>query len=129
METVQYSPSSLPNQEGRARRASGIGAARNYKHRIGSCQDLNSHCQALEARTASPTGLGHAVKVLCIGWIAAVAVLEWLAMPQPSLFKKRWPTALPPAMSSQLFTAARKAAKQPAAMTYTYCRWPNCQRS
>jgi hypothetical protein len=69
------------------------------------------------------------MKALLACWLTVVAVLVWLALPRQGVFEKRWPAALPPAMSLQLFTAARKAAEQPAAMTYTYCKWPLCRMS
>jgi hypothetical protein len=57
------------------------------------------------------------VKALLACWLTAIAVLVWLAIPQASSFDKRWPVALPPAMSLQLFQAARKASGRPA-----FCR-------
>jgi hypothetical protein len=57
------------------------------------------------------------VKALLACWLTAIAVLVWLAMPRPSPFEKRWPVALPPAMSLQTFNAARKASERPA-----FCR-------
>jgi hypothetical protein len=41
------------------------------------------------------------MKALLACWLTAIAVLVWLAMPQPNSFEKRWPVALPPAMSLQ----------------------------
>jgi hypothetical protein len=62
-------------------------------------------------------------------WLTAIAALVWLAIPGPSSFEKRWPTALPPAMSAQTFNAAREASERPTAMRFTYCKWPECKRS
>jgi hypothetical protein len=65
------------------------------------------------------------VKALLTCWLTAIAVLVWLASPQANSFEKRWPTALPPAMSLQLFQAARKASERPAFCTHVFneCRW------
>jgi hypothetical protein len=43
-----------------------------------------------------------------------------LAIPQASSFEKRWPVALPPAMSLQLFQAARKASQRPTFCMYVH---------
>jgi hypothetical protein len=60
------------------------------------------------------------VKALLACWLAAIAVLVWLAIPRPSTFERRWPIALPPAMSLQTFNAARKAAERP-----SFCAYPS----
>jgi hypothetical protein len=69
------------------------------------------------------------MKSLLTCWLTAIAALVWLAMPQANSFEKRWPMALPPAMSLQTFNAARKAAERSVGMTFTYCKYPDCQRS
>jgi hypothetical protein len=71
------------------------------------------------------------MKALVALWLTAIATLVWLAIPRPSTFEKRWPIALPPAMSLQTFNAARKASGRPSFCTYHHprahfgadCRW------
>ena len=58
------------------------------------------------------------MKALLTCWLTAIAVLVWLAL-QPITFDKRWPTALPPAISLQTFNTARKAAARP-----SFCAYP-----
>jgi hypothetical protein len=61
-----------------------------------------------------------------LAWLLlATVILGWRA--GPTSFQQRW-VAMPQAMSWQTLNAARKAAERPAAMTYTYCKWSNCQR-
>jgi len=61
--------------------------------------------------------------------IAVAAALAWIWWSQPpTSFNARW-VAMPSAMTREMFITARKAAERPAAMTYTYCKWPNCRRS
>ncbi|MFZ0150940.1 MAG: hypothetical protein WBG18_08495 [Xanthobacteraceae bacterium] len=60
------------------------------------------------------------MKILLACWLTAIAVLVWLAVPRHSSFDRRWPTALPPAMSLQTFNAARKAAERPAFCVYAF---------
>ena len=49
------------------------------------------------------------MKALLACWLTAIVVSVWLAAPRPSPFEKRWPTALLPAMSLQVFDAALAA--------------------
>jgi hypothetical protein len=66
--------------------------------------------------------------------LKAALILAWAVISiaivtrQPDSFKRRW-VSLPPAMSWQTLNAARRAAERPTGMTYTFCKWPNCQRS
>jgi hypothetical protein len=50
-------------------------------------------------------------------------ILAWAAAPAA-----RW-VAMPLAMPREMFITARKAAERPTAMTYTYCKYPDCKRS
>jgi hypothetical protein len=66
------------------------------------------------------------VKILLIlAWAVVSAVIVW--WPRPPGFNARW-VAMPQAMSWQTLNAARKAAERPAAMTYTFCKYPDCKR-
>jgi len=58
--------------------------------------------------------------------IAAVtaAALWW---PREGVFESRW-VSMPPAMSWNMISKARKAAERPVGMTYTYCKYPDCNR-
>lgn len=60
------------------------------------------------------------MKILLACWLTAIALLVWLALPQASTFDKRWPAALPPAMSLQTFHAARRAAERPSFCAYEF---------
>ena len=60
------------------------------------------------------------MKALLACWLTAIAVLVLLAMPGPNSFERRWPVALPPAMSLQLFQAARKASERPTFCMYVH---------
>jgi hypothetical protein len=61
------------------------------------------------------------VKILLIlAWAVVGAAIIW--WPRPSGFNARW-VAMPQAMSWQTLNAARNRAD------YTFCKWPNCQRS
>jgi hypothetical protein len=77
--------------------------------------------------------VGRVGRALLTCWLAAIAVLVWLAIPQASSFDKRWPVALPPAMSLQMFNAARKASERPAFCMYNHigsaCRIGYSRRS
>jgi hypothetical protein len=68
------------------------------------------------------------MKALLACWLTALAVLAWLAIPRPPLFQARW-VAMPAAMSWDMLSRARKAAEQPAGMTYTYYKYPDCKRT
>jgi hypothetical protein len=60
------------------------------------------------------------MKTLCICWsVAASIVLLW---PRPPSFKEHWPLLVQPAMSLELFNAAKKAAERPAFCTYVFNR-------
>jgi hypothetical protein len=62
-------------------------------------------------------------------WLAvAAAILWWPSRPTSGSFNARW-VAMPSAMPREMLITARKAAERPAAMTYTYCKWPDCRRS
>jgi hypothetical protein len=62
-----------------------------------------------------------------LAWAAVTAaIIFW--WPRPPGFNARW-VSLPPAMEWQLIERAGKASAQPVGMTYTYCKWPDCQRS
>jgi hypothetical protein len=62
-----------------------------------------------------------------LAWAALAAIIvQWPT--RPTSFNARW-VAMPSAMSWQMLNAARKAAERPAAMTYTYCKYPDCKRS
>jgi hypothetical protein len=62
------------------------------------------------------------MKALLTCWLAAIAVLVWLAIPQPSQIERRWPALTPPAMTLEMFKAAKRAAEQPAACLWWSCR-------
>ena len=65
------------------------------------------------------------MKALIIAWLLATAmILYW---PHETGFRARW-VALPPAMSWDTISKAQRAAGRPAAMTYTYCKYPDCKR-
>jgi hypothetical protein len=59
---------------------------------------------------------------------AAIAIVIMWWQTRPTSFNARW-VAMPQAMAWQTLNAARKAAERPTGMTFTYCKWPNCQRS
>jgi len=63
------------------------------------------------------------VLLLIIATVAAAAV--W--WPRLVSFDQRF-VSMPPAMSWDTITKARKAAGRPAGMTYTYCKYPDCKR-
>jgi len=60
-------------------------------------------------------------------WAAVAAAIIWWPT-RPTGFNARW-VAMPSAMTRQMFIAARKAAERPTAMTYTFCKYPDCKRS
>jgi hypothetical protein len=59
-------------------------------------------------------------------WAAIAAAIIW--WPTRPTFNARW-VAMPSAMTREMFITARKAAQRPTAMTYTFCKYPNCKRS
>jgi len=59
-------------------------------------------------------------------WAAIAAAIIWWPT-RPTGFNARW-VAMPSAMTGQMFIAARKAAGRPTAMTYTFCKYPDCKR-
>ena len=61
-----------------------------------------------------------------LAWAAITAAI--MCWPKgPTSFDARW-VAMPAAMTGEMFIAARKAAGRPTAMTYTYCKYPDCKR-
>jgi hypothetical protein len=51
----------------------------------------------------------------------AALLAGWFAEPQQS-FDRRWPVAMPPAISLQTFQAAKAASARPA-----FCLWLDCR--
>ena len=62
-----------------------------------------------------------------LAWVALAAIIVWWPT-RPTSFNARW-VAMPSAMSWQMLNAARKGANRPTAMTYTFCKYPDCKRS
>jgi hypothetical protein len=59
---------------------------------------------------------------------AAIAIVIMWWPTRPTSFNSRW-VAMPSAMTREMLITARKAAERPTAMTYTYCKYPDCKRS
>jgi hypothetical protein len=62
-----------------------------------------------------------------LAWAAVATFITWWPT-RPTSFDARW-VSMPAAMSWDALSRARKASERPAAMTYTYCKYPDCKRS
>jgi hypothetical protein len=61
-----------------------------------------------------------------LAWAAIATTIMWWPT-RPISFNARW-VAMPSAMTWEMLITARKAAERPTAMTYTFCKYPTCQR-